>query len=266
MPTPSTLPFDAVHAAAAYERVKARLDSVPEHDLGPIRADIRPLVSTALAAHEGALSLAERLARLPAQEFDPACTARVADAARALWHARVRLDHASLPKETDLPAPLAEVCAALRDRMLRVCRYYLEDDETAGPVLAALGRKKVPAELAADLRKLAALYRERHDLLQADKKHWKVEDEGQAEGLAGEIDSILSEVDDDGIRVWTAHLARAQALLVAEHEELRATLLWMLRKEPGAAERFPQLLSVPAPRGRPRKTQGVPSEPPPVRA
>jgi hypothetical protein len=266
MPTPSLLPFDAVQAAAAFERVKPRLEAVPEHDLGPVRADLRPVVAAALAAHEGALALGERLARLPVQEFDPACPARVADAAWALWHARARLEQASLPKETELPAALADVCVALRDRMLRVCRYYLEDDEAAGPVLAALGRKKVPADLAADLRKLAALYEERRELLSTDTKHWKAEDAAQAEGLAGEIGAVLSEVDDDGVRVWTAQLARAQALLVAEHEELRATLLWMLRKEPGAAERFPQLLSVPAARGRPRKNQGVPSEPPPVRA
>ncbi len=266
MPTPSHLPFDAVHAASAFERVKPRLDSVPEHDLGPIRADIRPLVSTALAAHEGALSLAERLARLPSQEFDPASPARVADAAWALWHARIRLDHASLPKETDLPAPLEATCTALRDRMARVCRYYLEDDEIAGPVLAALGRKKVTAELAADLRRLAALYRERHEVLAADTRHWKAADAEHAEAFAAEISDVLSEVDDDGIRTWTLLVARAQALLLAEHEELRGTLLWLLRKEAGAAERFPQLLTVPAPRGRPRKSQGVPSEPPPVRA
>ena len=266
MPTPSHLPFDAVHAAAAFERVKPRLDSLPESDLAPARSDIRPLVAAALAAHEGALSLEGRLARLPSQEFDPAIPARVADAAWALWHARIRLDHASLPKETDLPAPLEITCTALRDRMARVCRYYLEDDETAGPVLAALGRKKMPAELAADLRRLAALYRERHEVLAGDTKHWKAADAEQAEAFASEITSVLSEVDDDGIRTWTLLVARAQALLVAEHEELRATLLWLLRKDVGAAERFPQLLMVPAPRGRPRESPGVPCEPPPVRA
>jgi hypothetical protein len=265
MANPSLPAFDGALAAAAFDSLKTALAALPAQELPQARPDVRPLVAAALAAHAEGLAHSERLARLPAQEFEQGCLARVEKAAWALWHARSKLDAALQPKESTLPAPLAEGAGALRDRMVRVARYYLEDDAQLGPQLAALGKKK-PAELSAELRRLAAIFKEKHALLSTDKRHWKATDEAEALEVAGQIEAVLSETDAEAIAAWTLALSRAQALLVAEHEELRLALLWLLRKDPSAPERLPQLLAVPAPRGRPRKASGVPSEPPPARS
>lgn len=263
----TTLPeFDAALAARCFTQLLPRLDALPGAEVPPARPDVRPLVAGALAAHAAAQPLRPRLERLPAEELDRGCADLVRDAAWALWHARAELDRALAPREPELPAALVEAALALKERMLRVCRYYLEDDEALAPALAALGRaRKGHGELAADLRRLAALYRERHAVVSTDTKHFRAADPQEAEAAADAIGKALSEVGGEAIRLWTVRLARAQAFLLAVHEELRAAVLWLSRKEPGAAERWPSLASLPAPRGRPRKSPGAPvSEPPPA--
>jgi hypothetical protein len=268
MTTPN---FDAALASAAFDKLRARLAAVPPAALQPARPDLRPLLATAFAAAQAAAEpeLQARLARLPAEELSPETAQLLGDAAWALWHARGELDKAlQPPADPQLPAELVEGSGQLRERMLRVLRYWFEDDAELGKPLAALARKKpAPGELPADLRRLAALYRERQEALKADARHYKAEDAAEADRLAGEISAQLSAFGAEGIRSWTEQLARAQALLVELYGELRAAALYLLRKDASAGERFPDLLSLPAPRGRPRKSAGAPiSEPPPVRA
>lgn len=267
MPTPDLPEFDAALAAAAFDKLRRRLDALPEPAV-PARADVRPLVAAALAAHQESQPLRSRLTRLPKEEFDPGTLDALKDAAWALWHTRAELDKALAPADPQLPADLLERAAALKERMLRVCKYWLEDDAAVAPVLGSMTRRKTaPADLASDLRRLSGLYRAHQKVLAADVKHFRAGDAADAEAVAGEIEKILSAVGADAVRTWTTALSRAQALLLAVHEDLRATALWLSRKEPGAAEKFPSLAALPAPRGRPRKSAGAPtSEPPPAPA
>ncbi|GAC1343121.1 MAG: hypothetical protein NVSMB23_16550 [Myxococcales bacterium] len=259
---PPALP-DASAAALAFEQLKPRLLALPADLLQAPRPDLRPLLvaAQALAQEAAAPALRARLARLPKEEFDPAHLETLPAAAAALLHARAQLDAAlAPPADPQLPPALTEGAEALKERMLRVARYYFEDDSEVGKTLAALPRRRSgPGELAADLRKLAALYREREAALAADTRHYRAADATDAEGLAGEIGARLSAVGGEAIRAATGLLARAQALLVASHDEVRAAVLFLLRKEPGAAERFPSLTALPAARGRPRKGSAAPA-------
>ena len=57
--------------------------------------------------------------------------------------------------------------------------------------------------------------------------------------LAERSGAQLSAVNGEAIHAATESAARAQALLVAFHDDMRAALLFLMRNEAGAAERFP---------------------------
>jgi hypothetical protein len=264
----ATLPDnDSALALASFEKLRARLAALPPESLQPVRSDIRPLLIGAFSTSQAAREplLAARLAQLPHAELAPGSAQLLDDAAWALWHARAQLDKAMQPSETSqLSAALVEQAAVLRERMLRVISYWFGDDAELGKWLAAANRKK-PAhnELAPELLRFAAIYRERHEALKADPRHYKNEDAAVAEACAAEITTQLSAATADGIRLWTEQVARAHSLLTQVHADLRAAALYLLRKDPTALERFPELNARTAIRGRPRKSTETPSQPPP---
>jgi hypothetical protein len=151
-------------------------------------------------------------------------------------------------------ADLLERATRLREGMLRVARYHFEDDAEVFAVLASLVRKRTgPGELSSDLRRLAGLYREKAQQLYTDTRHYRADDAALADQTAEEIAVQLSGIDREGIRRATELVARASALLTAAYSEVRAGVLFVLRREPGVAERFPALDALPLARGRPRK-------------
>ena len=268
----ATLPdHDPALASASFDKLRALFAALPPDALLPVRADVRPLLISAFATSQAAreTALAARLAKLPAEELSANSAQLLDDAGWALWHARSQLERAMTPAEsTPLPGELTERANVLRERMLRVLRYWFEDDAELGKTLAALARKKLAAnELGPDLLRLAGLYRERHETLKADARHYKIEDAPDAESTAAAISAQLNAASADGVRIWTEQLSRAQALLTALHADLRAAALYLLRKDPTAPERFPELNARVATRGRPRKSaEASPSQPPPVAA
>jgi len=268
----ATLPdHDPALASASFDKLRALFAALPPDALLPVRADVRPLLISAFATSQAAreTALAARLAKLPAEELSANSAQLLDDAAWALWHARSQLERAMTPAEsTPLPVELTERANVLRERMLRVLRYWFEDDAELGKTLSLLARKKPAAnELGPDLLKLATLYRERHETLKADARHYKIEDAPDAESTAAAISTQLNAASADGVRLWTEQLSRAQAVLTAVHADVRAAALYLLRKDPTAPERFPELSARTAIRGRPRKqAEASPSQPPPVAA
>jgi len=248
----------------ALERLRPRLLALTPAQLLPLRPDLRPMLAAAqaLAQEVAEPALRARLSRLPREELDPVHAEQLGLAADGVAEARVQLDAAlATPQEAQLPAELVEKAGALKERMLRVARYHLEDDEAVGKTLASLQRKRTGhGEMAADLRRLGQLYREQKSALAADTRHYRESDAAEAEQVAREIGAQLSAVGGEAIRAATEELSRAQALLVQSHEEVRAALLFLLRHDATAPERFPALLALPPGRGRPRKS--TPPAPP----
>lgn len=261
IPTPDQ---EAAAAVAAFEKLRPRMLALRPDQLLPPRPDARPLVAAAraLAQEASTPALRTRLAHLPKDEFDQSQVDELSSAAAALTHARGLLDAAlAPPADPQLSAELAERSGVLKERMLRVARYHFEDDTVLGKTLAALQRKRTShGELAADLRRLSVIYREREAQLALDSRHYRATDANDAEKTAAEISAQLSAVNGEAIHAATESAARAQALLVAFYDEVRAALLFLLRKEAGVAERFPSLSSLPQPRGRPKKSDAPAEE------
>lgn len=258
-PPVAATPAELSAAQAAYEALLPKLHAIAPERLQPVRADLKAVVAAARALADEALALRERLGKLPAEEFAAGLVDELRASVGALQHARTRLDEAlSPPTDRVVPAELLDRATRLREGMLRVVRYHFEDDAEVGPVLASLVRKRTgPGELGADLRRLAGLYREKAAQLSADTRHYRADDAPLADRTAEELAVKLSGIDREAIRLATELVARASVYLSGVHAEVRAAVLYLLRREPGAAERLPALEALPAARGRPRKSAVV---------
>ena len=266
---PAALPSppDTSAASAVFGRLRERLAQVPEASLAPPKADVKlaALAALAVADRLAPPEVRARFARLPREELDPKNLDDLRDAAWAAWHAKGELDSAvASAGESPLPPELAEQAQALREKMLRVARYWLEDDAAVIGMLATMGRRKGNSELPGDLSKLSKLYRERQATLQADLKFYSAADADLADRLASQAAELSGTRKTEAQQRGAEQVARAFALLSQIYDEVRAAGLYLFRREPNAAELFPALSSVSAGRGRPKKANGAPpSDPPP---
>ncbi len=266
MPTsPNTTP-ESPAASATLARLAPRLQALTVDQAAAPRADAKVVAMAALKVADllDDADVKARFARLPREEFDPAHLSDLRDAAWAVFHAKSQLDAIAAAESLPLAADALERALQLRERMLRVSKYWLEDDAEVAPKLNAIARKKGNADLMADLAKLAALYRAKHATLQADARHYSAADADEAEKLAADAarkDAEHRATAESGARDL---LARSFALLSAIYDEVRAAGLYLFRRS-NAAELFPALSSLPAARGRPKKASGAPpSDPPPA--
>lgn len=265
----STAPLDPSAASAALQKLDARLKAIPSERLVAPRADAKlaALAALSVADRLQAPEMRARFLRLPKEELEPAHLDDLRDAAWAAWHAKSQVDAAlAAPGETPLPPATVESGLALKDRMTRVLRYYFAGDAEVEKVLAPIGRRKTNAELPGDLAKLARLYRERKTTIEADTRHYQAADADEADGIAAQATqgtaARRAQIEGKGQEL----VSRTFTLLLQIYEEIRAAGLYLFRRE-NASEMFPSLTSLPAARGRPRKSAveaGVPpSDPPP---
>ena len=247
-----TAPLDPSAASAALQKLDARLKALPADRLVAPRADAKlaALAALSVADRLQAPEMRARFLRLPKEELEPAHLDDLRDAAWAAWHAKSQLDAAVAgASEPPLPGELVERAAALKERMLRVLRYWLEDDAGVTKQLAPLGRRKGSAELAADLLKLAGLYREKKSIIEADVKHYRTDDADQAEQLSAEAAKLSGARRAEAEARGGELVSRAFSLLLQIYQEVRAAGLYLYRNE-NAAELFPALTGQVAPRKR----------------
>jgi hypothetical protein len=274
MTTPS-VPETAA-SSAALQKLEPRLRALPHDRLTPPRGDAKIAALAALGVADRLASPEARakFARLPKEEFDPAHLEDLRTAAWAVWNAREALDAAvAKTAEQPLPPALIERALPLKERMIRVLSYYFAEDADLKKPLQQMQRRKGNAELPADLSRLGKLYRERKSTIEADTKHYRAGDADEADAIAAEAAQLAASRRGEAETKATDLLARTFTLLLSIYDEVRAAGLYLYRRE-NAAELFPNVAALPAPRGRPRKAgagaaagtsteEGQKSEPPP---
>src|SRR6266850_3387702 len=150
-------PLDAPAASAALARLQKRLDEIPADRLIAPRADAKLAALAALSVADKLVEpdIRARFARLPKEELDPKHLDDLRDAAWATWQAKSQLDAAlAAPGESLLGPEAVEAALQLKERMVRVLRYYFAGDAAVEKLLAPMGRRKTHADLPADLAKL----------------------------------------------------------------------------------------------------------------
>lgn len=186
-PTPPVIP-DSKDAEAAFGRVQAIIEAVPELGLEPLNVDLDKVGKAGYALAQKCVSpeVWERLALYPAVLYDaPARIVELVDLSLAAsWVATRGLTVRAAQSETQLPQSLVQEATALKARMQATCEYCLDDGEAVRE-LASIRSGTGYDDLKHDLRRLAVLYRDRKAELSGRK--YDAADEAKALALADEI-------------------------------------------------------------------------------
>lgn len=241
-------------ARAAFDALSPRL-AAPEGPSPTAPADLKGVLTAAveLAAVIDDPAVRARFTALPPEAFDPAQLDDLPLLGRALAHCLAEQEAAAEARgEVVLEETLAAQAAELRARMLKIVIHYFEDDPDLAGEVKSLGRRKSHDATIHDLQKLAALYATRRDIVEKDPKYWRPTDEADARAAAAAMETALAAAQGEAEQRWSELGARVWALLAPVIEDVRATGLWLYRKD--GAERFGA--RVVARRGPGRKRRG----------
>jgi len=229
-------------AAQALEALRAKIEGSPEQARLVRFADAAVLCTR---LHEIAQrpDLAERLARLPKEEFAPALLDELSQAAWALWHLDLlSVKPAEPTSKARVPAPLWDGVLKTRREMLSVVEFGLRGVDGADATIAGIRQGSGYLDGARDLLHLAELYRDYAPLLAARlPQDFRIQDADTATRQADELRVALglrpvgTAGDDTGRRVW--------GFTVRVFGEVRAALQYLLRGDPAALATLPKLVS-----------------------
>lgn len=248
---------DAEVARAAFESLSAQINAyaLPEGFTSP---DLKAVTNAALelSALVEEPTLRPRFDKLPEAEFDALTVDELTAMARSLQHCATELEAASEARgEVVLPEALVTHAVDLRTRMLKVAIHYFEDDTDLAADIKALGRKKGYAPMVTDLQKLASIYEARKDVVERDPKYWRASDADDAKKTATEMEKALSDARGEAEKRFSEASVKLSAMVVPVFEEVRATALWLLRKD-GGAEKVGTMPSVRVRKPRAEKSEG----------
>jgi hypothetical protein len=150
--------------------------------------------------------------------------------------------------------------------MQDLLEYHFKDDPEIGPLLATLAPGTGYRDRAADLLGYARIYEMRPTIVKADPKHYRATDVDDARKLAAQILAALRDAETPKARLWGERVAKAFTLLYAAYADVRATWLWLERRDPSAAERFPSLYWSPVSSKGRKAAPPEPAAPPPPNA
>lgn len=238
---------DPATGKAALEAIRAELMAIALGDLRTPNTDPEAAALRALAVAKLLQSRPEVVARfrkLPADEFPLRSLDLLEPAAIAVLHTRAELASAiAAAGSTRVPIGLVADAADTKARMLRLLElYFAEELEAVARDLADIRRGSGHVDLAADLSRLATLYRAHASLLAgADARFYQASDADTAEALARQIQDHLAARQllqgnperELALRAWT--------LLRRVYEEIAAAGRWLLRHE-DAGKLFPALI------------------------
>lgn len=186
-PTPPVIP-DSKDAEAAFLRVQALVEAVPELNLDPLNVDLDKVGKSAYALVQRCVTpeIWPRLALLPAEIYDAAAKVRelVDLSLAASWVATRGLSVRAAQSEAQLPQSLVQEATALKARMIATAEYCLDLPEAVRE-LASIRSGNGYDDLKHDLRRLAVIYRDyKADL---SGKRYDPNDESKALALADDI-------------------------------------------------------------------------------
>lgn len=186
-PTPPEIP-DSKDAEAAFLRVQALIEAVPELNLDPLNVDLDKVGKAAYALAQRCVTpeVWPRLSLLPPELYDaPAKVRELVDLSLAAsWVATRGLSVRAAQTEAQLPQSLVQDATALKARMLATAEYCLDQAEAVRE-LASIRSGAGYDDLKHDLRRLAVVYRDyKADL---SGKRYDPNDESKALALADDI-------------------------------------------------------------------------------
>lgn len=227
--------------AQAFEVVRARAEAVPE-DAVAYGVNHDEVVSTALGVLDvidGDAWLVRKLKAMDNEVFD----AKVLDDFRAftlaLSHARRHaVTEAATRTDAAIPLAVMEEATALKNRMLKLCSYYFDDDAVLSAELDDIRSGTGYLDLASDLARLEAIYKEQVGVLKRDGKLYKVDDVKDAERL---VLTIRRAFNAPSSAAWAMMAHRVFTLLDTSYEELRSAAQFVYRRTPSKAALFPSL-------------------------
>ena len=245
----------------ALTALTADLDALLESDFVTIKLDVEAATYAALgvAGFVADPGVHARFARLPKEEFDMASVDGFGEACFATLYALGEARSAgALATEIKVPAEVATEADEVEKRMQAVCEYLLSDDPEIKPELDRLRPGTGNRDVANDLLGYARIYDLRSEVVKTDPKHYRPGDAAKARELAGKIIQSLSSAMTPKARRAYDRYVRAWTYLNQRYDEVRPAGLWLYRKDPQGAQRFPSLFAAARPNGgRPKKAEAA---------
>jgi hypothetical protein len=213
------------------------LKSKPKVDLG--RVAIAVLAAAACASRP---EVRQTFASLPSSLFDMSHVDILPDLGWAAWHTQSRYaELVASERKLKMPPDLAQRVSERKQRMLRVAEYHLGDNPTEMPVLRAIRRGSGRCDSAADLFKLAALYRTHKDILSTDTKWYREDDAREAELDVASLLCILGKRDESETKSVLELLTRIYVCTLKSYGEVRAAACFAFRNNHLILAKFPAL-------------------------
>ncbi|AKF03535.1 hypothetical protein DB32_000684 [Sandaracinus amylolyticus] len=196
-----------------------------------------------------------RFDRLPDDLLSPSARNTIGPAAWALWYAVARRASATAGESSArLSEATLQRASAIKARMMKVAEYVLDGDARAATELASIRAGAGHADLAEDLTRLAALYREHAARLAEGGVHYRRTDARSARDAAA---AILAELNDDEpseARIAREDAFRAFRVLEQTYEPVRLFGRALFAHD--GEERFPTIYSIRPARGSRTSEEG----------
>lgn len=247
--------YDSAYGKLCFEALATTIDAVPPEQLVSTRTDIQRAGQRVLSLASAAFAqpMRSRLGALPKDEFDIVQIHRLAPYGSVLLYILEEAKAAGVfAAEAKISADLDKASAEVEKRMQGLLEYRYEDDSQLGRTLKDLAPGTGYRDRANDLLGYARLYGLKAEEVATDTAKYRKTDAADARRYAGQIFAELGAAQSPAARAWSVRLSKVFALLFPVHADVRVTLLWLLRKDPSAADRFPTLYATGA-RKTPRK-------------
>lgn len=226
----------------AFERLLPQLRALSVNDVPQVKVNVQSAAMAALRV-DRVLQDPEIRAQLlatGAPTFDPGIVGKLRERALAAWYARQRfLSATAAANAVRLSPQVVEQATKVRERMLKVVRYYLEGDVEVDDIRQGAGY----TDLANDLGRLVLLYRQHQARVAVDPLHYDPADVERAQGLHRAILDELARGGNGDYEKWRDLQARGYALLRDTYDAIRAAALFVFRRDPMLQARFPSLIT-----------------------
>lgn len=233
-PAEATDGIDPAASEKAFLSLKPRLLALSQERIVNVSVDMQRVAVgvSAVARKIQEPAVRKRFASLPKDEFSIQHVDDLGPIAWAGWHASVELLTASsTSSEAKLPLSLVNDATAVKQRMIKLCRYNFGDDPVDGPEIDAIVLGTGYQDLAADLARLAKLYKKRSAEVKLDHKNYVASDAANAKKYAQQILELLGEARNVDQKAWTDLTNRAWTLLVEVYGEVSAAGRFLFRND-----------------------------------
>lgn len=228
----------------ALTALRPLIDAMSAEELAPVNLDRLAAAVTMLQVGQYVQhdAVKAEFAKLHADHFDQTHVERLPSVALALFYATERsADAEARRRPTRLDPELVQTGRSLRERMLRVVDYNLDDVDDVSLRTTHIRKGRGYLDLAADLLALYRIYVQYAATLAADKKHYQPSDADDAaktaEAIQAQLDTGLTEEQRQAIfdarAVWT--------LAVESYSEVRTAAQFIYRHAPDRLTFFPSL-------------------------